>query len=86
MRNTYTDIIKTHFRRKLVAVRTDLNITQCEMSQNLSMSLRSYSDLENGKCGCSTTTFVLFLIKVCPDPMGFIEELRKAIDHEFELE
>lgn len=56
------------------------------MSQNLSMSLRSYSDLENGKCACSTTTFVLFLIKVCPDPMGFIEELRKAIDHEFELE
>lgn len=86
MRNTYANIIRTHFRRKLVSVRTSLNMTQCEMSQNLSMSLRSYSDLENGKCACSTTTFVLFLIKVCPDPIGFIEELRKAIDHEFELE
>lgn len=84
MRSTYAEAIKTYFRRKLVAVRSDLNITQEEMAQALSMSLRSYNDLENGKSCCSATTLVLFLIKVCPDPIQFIGELRKVIERELE--
>ena len=86
MRSTCAEVIKTYFRRKLVAVRTDLNKTQEEMAQDLSMSLRSYNDLENGKFCCSATTLILFLIKVCPDPMQFIDELRKVIERELESE
>lgn len=80
MREGCTGVLKTHFRRKLVAARADMKISQSDMAQMLSMSLRSYSDLENGRSGCSAVTLVLFLIEICPDPLAFLEELREALD------
>ena len=82
MREVCTGVLKTHFRRKLVAARADMNISQSDMAQMLSMSLRSYIDLESGRSGCSAVTLVLFLIKVCPDPQAFLEDLRKAMERE----
>ncbi len=84
MRGSLNDTLRIRFRRRLVAARTDMEITQSDMSQMLAMSLRSYSDLESGKSGCSATTLVLFLVRICPDPMAFLEELREAMCEETE--
>lgn len=79
MRDSVDDILRVRFRRKLVAVRTELGYTQSDMAQLLSMSLRSYADLEHGRACCSATTLVLFLVRFCPDPVAFLDELRDAL-------
>ncbi len=79
MRESCADVLRVRFRHKLITVRADMKLTQDEMAQLLSMSLRSYTELERGKSGCSATTLVLFLIRICPDPITFLNELREIM-------
>ena len=39
----------------LAAIRKDLSLTQAEMAKHLGLSLRAYSDLENGVAQCKLT-------------------------------
>ena len=82
MRNHYTKVLKSFFHQKLFRSRVDLGITQEEMAYKLSMSSRTYVDLDHGKTGCSALTLALFLIYVCTDTLGFLEELRDAFENE----
>lgn len=82
MRKHYTNVFRTFFHQKLFRSRVDLNITQEEMAARLLMASRTYIDLDHGKTGCSALTLVLFLIYICNDPLGFLEELRDAFESE----
>lgn len=82
MRKLYHTILKAHFHTALVRTREARKLTQLQMSQLLSMDERSYIDLDHGKSSCSAITLVLFLIYVCDDAQGFLEELRNAIEAE----
>lgn len=82
MRRHYTKVLKSFFHQKLFRSRVDLGITQEEMADKLSMSSRTYVDLDHGKTGCSALTLALFLIYICADPLGFLEELRDAFERE----
>lgn len=44
------------------------------------MDPRSYSNIDNGKSMCSTLTFVLFLIYLCPDPDELIREIKEVLE------
>lgn len=82
MRKTFHAILKRCFHSNLVRTRTALVITQSEMAERLFMDDRSYIDLDHGKTCCSAVTLALFLIYVCEDPYGFLEELRHAFETE----
>lgn len=82
MRRHYTKVLKSFFHQELFRSRVDLGITQEEMADKLSMSSRTYVDLDHGKTGCSALTLALFLIYICADPLGFLEELRDAFERE----
>lgn len=82
MRKTYRNVLKHFFRIKLLRVRTNLEYTQTEMAEKLSMDDRSYADLEHGKSCCSAVTLALYLVYVCEDVYGFLEELRGAFENE----
>ena len=82
MIRTYRNILKSHFHVHLVQIRTTNGLTQSEMAEKLSMDDRSYIDLDHGKTGCSALTLALFLIYICTDPLGFLEELRDAFERE----
>ena len=84
MRDDCAEILRIRFRRALVASRADMGISRGEMAQLLSMSLRSYSDLERGAGCCGAVTLALFLIRVCPDPAAFLADLREAMSKELE--
>ena len=84
MRANIGDVLRSRFRRNLVAVRADMGQTQSDMAQLLSISLRSYADLESGRSCCSAATLALFLVRACPDPVAFLDELREALDREQE--
>ena len=86
MRNIYHNKLKKFFRKKLLATRSELNLTQEQMSEKLSMSVRSYSDLEGGKSTCGVLTLVLFLIYFCPDTKQFLNELKKVYESDDDFE
>lgn len=61
MRKHYTRILKAFFARKLFQTRMEnLKITQEDMASHLSMSCRSYVDLEHGNTSCSAVTLARF--------------------------
>lgn len=78
MKKTYHAILREHFHFHLFHTRITLALTQSEMAEKLYMDDRSYSDLDNGKSCCSAVTLALYLVYVCEDVIGFIEELRNA--------
>lgn len=84
MRDICTDVLRILFRRWLIAARTDMGITQEAMARLLVVSLRSYADLESGQSCCSAITLALFLLRVCPDPQAFLEDVRRALENELE--
>lgn len=81
MRKHYIKVLKIFFHNKLFYTREALGITQEEMAHRLAMASRTYIDLDHGKTGCSALTLALFLIYVCADPLGFLEELRGAFEN-----
>lgn len=82
MRKQYTKVLKAVFHQNLFRTRVDLGITQEEMAYRLAMASRTYVDLDHGKTCCSAVTLSLFLIYICSDPLGFLEELRDAFERE----
>ena len=82
MRKQYTRVLKICFHRYLFRSRVNLGITQEEMAHRLLMASRTYVDLDHGKTCCSALTLALFLIYICTDPLGFLEELRDAFERE----
>lgn len=82
MRKHYTRVLKTIFHRELFQRRVELDITQEEMAQRLSMASRTYVDLDHGKTCCSALTLALFLIYICTDPLEFLDKLRHAFENE----
>jgi DNA-binding XRE family transcriptional regulator len=83
MRKQYKNALKTVFHQNLFRTRTDLGITQEEMAYKLAMASRTYVDLDHGKTCCSAVTLALFLVYVCEDVHGFLEELRHAFETAF---
>lgn len=82
MRKQYKNALKTVFHQNLFRTRTELGITQEEMAYKLAMASRTYVDLDHGKTCCSAVTLALFLIYICSDPLGFLEEVRNAFERE----
>ncbi len=82
MRKAYRAILKHCFYNALIHTRTATGLTQAQMAEKLCIDERSYVDLDHGKACCSAITLALFLVYVCEDVAGFLEELRYAFDAE----
>lgn len=80
MRRIYRNALKHHFHIQLIHIRAVTGLTQSEMAEKLAMDERSYIDLDHGKTCCSAVTLALFLVYVCDDVQGFLEELRHALE------
>ena len=80
MRKQYEEVLKSLFHEKLFRRRAELGLTQEETAYRLAMGSRSYVDLDHGKSGCGGLTLARFLIYLCDDPLGFLEELRHAFE------
>ena len=82
MRKTYRNVLKHRFHISLGNTRNALGLTQSQMAEKLAMDDRSYIDLDHGKSCCSAVTLALFLVYVCEDAVGFLEDLRHAFEDE----
>ena len=72
--------MKQCFRNELRKTRVDRNLSQEEMAYTLSISTRSYSDLEHGKSFCSLFTFLLFLNIYGDNDFSFVERILSHLD------
>lgn len=72
--------MKQCFRNELRKTRVDRNLSQEEMAHTLSISTRSYSDLEHGKSFCSLFTFLLFLNIYGDSYFSFVELMLSHLD------
>ena len=75
MRSEVEAIVREEFRTLALKLRDDLDLTQDKMSEELFMSERSYSDIENGHSTCGTVTAMLLLAKT-DDPLRYIRRMQ----------
>ena len=80
MRKQYIAILNKFFHKNLTATRMQNRLSQVKMADKLIMDTRSYVNLDHGKSGCSALTLALFLIYLCDDAPGFLNELRKQLE------
>lgn len=80
MRKTFKTVLQTVFHSRLCSDRLALGLTQEQMARKLSMSVRTYSDLERGNACCSAVSLLLYLFDICEDSAAFLEDLRREFD------
>lgn len=80
MRKIYSVILQNLFYKDLIDTRAKLRLTQFELSERLSLSPRTYIELEHGRSLCSAVTLILYLIYLCPDTDGFLNRVRIAFE------
>ena len=67
--------MSTHFQN----TRKRMDITQEQMAELLEIDSRSYSDLERGKCLCSTPVFLLYVLNCNVDTIQLFTELKAIL-------
>lgn len=79
MKHMYQDSIKPFLREQILATAKELNLTTEQTAELLAIDARSYAYLKAGKYACSATTLIVYLTKMCPDPVKFIEDARIVV-------
>ena len=72
-------VLKREFRELALKTRDRLGLTQKAMSELLSMSEKSYCDIENGTFMCGTLTAIL-LLSMQDDPCLILQALHNQLD------
>ena len=76
----YKLLLQKQFSRQVKALRQERNLTQEEMSEQLHITSRAYSDLERGRSCCSALALLFFLLMLKSDELEeFLNRLRKQI-------
>lgn len=80
MKESFHMALKYCLSNLLFETRKENRLSQEEMAYFLSISTRSYSDLENGKFCCSLNTFLRFLYVFCEEPYPILDHLIGLLD------
>lgn len=85
MREEMEKILKREYREMALRTRDRLGLTQKEMSELLSMSESSYSDIESGTYMCGTLTATL-LLSMQDDPGFALTEMKRKFEELYKHE
>lgn len=83
MREIYNNSLKKYLSTEMLLARDKSNLSQAEMAEALEVCIRAYADIEHGNSLCSTLTFVLYLIKFCPDVTKLVKDLEELINRAY---
>ena len=76
--NGYKESLRQYFSVQVKALRKKRKLTQEEMSEQLHITVRAYSDLERGCRGCSAIARLFFLLMLEPDELAaFLAQMKK---------
>ena len=85
MRKAYKEALKTFLTEQIKNSRISHHLSQEKAAEYLAMDPRSYADIDNGKCMCSTTTFALFLTYLCDDPNELLNNVKIIIEEIYKI-
>lgn len=81
--HAYSSAFRALLSKELKAFRQARQLTQEAMSQSLYISSRSYVDLEQEKCLCSTCVFILYIVMLSErEVLALVGALRAAAGRE----
>ena len=80
MRKILRSTVKTYMHDVLLRARDDKDLNQDEMAYSLSMSTRAYAAFEAGSSCCGFMTFLIFVLRYCPDRITFLVGLFDTLD------
>ena len=72
MHSVFKEVITEHIK----ATRKELGLTQAEMATKLQIDLRTYCNIESGRSLCGTMTLLMYLVYICPDVNGLLENIK----------
>lgn len=76
-------LLQNFLSAKIKEYRKTICISQERMAENLCISVRSYSDLENGKSCFSASSLMLFLLLLShEDAIQLLNEFRNVLKNE----
>ena len=76
MHSVFKEVITEHIK----ATRKELGLTQAEMAAKLQIDLRTYCNIESGRSLCGTMTLLMYLLYICPDVNGLLDEIKNRKD------
>jgi len=85
-KHIYQDKLKPFVQDKILQSAEQMHLNQEEIAELLAIDSRSYAYIKAGDTMCSASTLVMYLAKICPDPMGFLEQAREVIRQAEEAE
>ena len=79
MKHMYKDNIKPFLREQIIKAAETQNLSKEKAAEILGIDSRSYAYLKSGKNMCSASTLIVYLAKMCPDPVAFIEAAKEVV-------
>lgn len=80
MKKELNEALKSAMREEFLKSRQEMDLSQDLFSARLYISERSYVNLEGGKSLCSFVTFLIFVARCHPDPVGMLARLVTIVD------
>ena len=76
MHSVFKEVITEHIKK----TRKELGLIQAEMAAKLQIDLRTYCNIESGRSLCGTMTLLMYLLYICPDVNGLLDEIKNRKD------
>lgn len=79
MKHVLQKELKDFLQKQIIKTAAEQDLTQDQVSELLGIDTRSYAYLKAGTYMCSASTLIVYLARMCPDPLAFIESARQVI-------
>ena len=79
MKQECKDEVKAYLKQQLFHERKSQKATQVAFARALGIDVRSYIALEHGDFLCGTMTLIVFLTRICPNPLAALDDLNNIL-------
>lgn len=80
MEHSDKDKIKPIIHHEIIRTVEEMHLSKEKTAEILGIEARSVAYLKSGTTMCSATTFIMYLIRLCPDPVEFINKIKEFLD------
>lgn len=79
MKHVYQNELKSFLREQIMQTAEEQDLTKDQVAELLGIDSRSYAYLKAGSYMPSASTLIVYLVKMCPDPLAFLDAAKKAV-------
>ena len=79
MKHVLQNDLKDFLQKQIIKTAAEQDLTHEQVAELLGIDSRSYAYLKAGTYMCSASTLIVYLSRMCPNPLEFIDAARKVI-------